>query len=71
MAQLTGLRQLAVWSPGFLSVVGLRQLAALQQLTSLGLGKLYCSGLNAVAQQLMKDDLQDCSHAIVNQVGQH
>jgi len=48
--------------------VGLRQLAGLQQLTSLGLGELFCSELDTVAEHLMKDNLADCLYAINNKV---
>jgi len=73
MAQLTGLRQLAVTFPWQLSAVGLRQLAALQQLTSLGLGGFSCSQLDTLARHLMRDKpegqgLSDCVYGIVNKV---
>jgi len=67
LVQLTGLRQLMV-DPCRVSAVGLRHLAALRQLTSLGFG--YCSDavLGTVAEHLMKDNLPDCSHALINKV---
>jgi len=68
MAQLTGLRQLVVNAPWRVSVVGLRQIAALQQLTSLGLGDFRCNRLDTLAQHLMKDTLPDCVRALVNKV---
>lgn len=75
MAQLTGLRQLKVMVPREVSAVGLRQLAGLQQLTSLGfmpmvrLGNSNHSHLDTVAKHFMRDDLPGCLYAIVNQVG--
>jgi len=70
LVQLTGLRQLEVGLPWalMLSAEGLRQLAALQQLTSLGFGTFYNDQLNALAQHLMKDNLAGCHHAIINKV---
>jgi len=68
MVQLTGLRQLTVIFPLQVSAVGLRQLAALQQLTSLGLGYFDRSPLDTVAQHLMRDDLPDCFYGIANKV---
>jgi len=69
MVQLTGLRQLAVGSPGHLSAVGLRQLAALQQLTRLRFGRFPCSELDTLADHLMQDNLPHCWHALINKVG--
>jgi len=82
LAQLTGLQKLAVWKPGFgLCAVGLRQLAALNQLTSLVFGCFRHSQLDFWATHLMKvdmvdlsatdilqDDFVDCSYAIINKV---
>jgi len=70
IAQLTGLRQLEVKLPWalMLSAVGLRQLAALQQLTSLGFGRFYFSVLNSCAQHLMKDTMPGHTFAITNRV---
>jgi len=68
MVQLTGLKQLTVWSPGWLSAVGLRQLAALNQLTSLGFGRFYHSQPDILAQHLMKDNLPGYPYAIINKV---
>jgi len=76
MVQLTGLRQLVVaafagclWvDPRVASAVGLRQLAALKQLTSLELGPFSCSQLNSLAKHLMKDDLPGCLYSIINKV---
>jgi len=66
--QLTGLRQLEVFTPWQVSAVGLRQLTALQQLTSLGFGRFSCSQLNTLADHLMNDNLLGCTYAIINQV---
>jgi len=71
MVQLTGLRQVNVRHAWELSAVGLRQLAALQQLTSLGFGELFCSELDRVAQHLMKDDMAGYAYAIINKVCTH
>jgi len=72
MVQLTGLRQLKVGSPRQVSAVGLRQLAGLQQVTSLGLGDVSCSKMNSLAKLLIKDNLPGCSHALINKVrGRH
>jgi len=79
VVQLKGLRQLMVTAPedpddyadepGQMSVVGLRQLAALSQLTSLGFGPFYRSWqLDALAQHLMTGNLADCEYAIINKV---
>jgi len=78
MAQLTGLRQLVVMvpedeaigpGPPQMSAVGLRQLTALTQLTSLGLGTFDHSWqLDTLAQHLMADNLPDCEYAIINKV---
>jgi len=68
MVQLTGLRQLLVKVPREMSAAGLRQLAGLQQVTSLGLGYFDSSQLDTVAQHLMRDHLPDCLYAIINKV---
>jgi len=72
MAQLTGLRQLIVSSTSEVSAVGLRWLAALQQLTSLGLGRFlfarHANVLNTLAHHLMKDKLPYCPYAMINKV---
>jgi len=68
VVELTGLRQLVATIPWQMSAVGLRQLAALQQLTSLGFGAFYSSKLNTLAQYLMKDNLPGCLHALTNKV---
>jgi len=77
VVQLTGLRQLAVVDTWQMSAAGLRQLAALQQLTSLGLGGISCILLGpvprALAKHLMKDNpegqgLSDCVYGIINKV---
>jgi len=69
MVQLTGLRVLAVWRPELLSAVGLRQLAALKQLTSLGFGDFYRSKLDTLAGHLMTDNITpNCWNAIINKV---
>jgi len=78
LGQLTGLQQLTVSHPYDLSAVGLRQLVALNQLTSLGFG-YFCHSpdamLNTLVSHLMKDDLRDCqddlsacSYALINKV---
>jgi len=73
MAQLTGLRQLKLTVPSQVSVVGLRQLAALQQLTSFGmwLRNFKCIKLVMLADHLMRDKLKgqgmfDCNQVCVN-----
>jgi len=68
LVQLTGLRQLAVWRPAWVSAVGLRQLAALSQLISLGFGRFYRTPLDTLAQHLMKDNLPEFSYGIINKV---
>jgi len=67
LVQLTRLRQLKVPVALGLSGVGLRQLAALNQLTSLGFGT-FQSQLNSFADHLMKDDLPGSHYAIINKV---
>jgi len=69
LAQLTGLRQLKVTDPYQMSAVGLRQVAALNQLTSLGFNCSRSSQLNTLADHLMKDNPQDYVHALTNKVG--
>jgi len=68
LAQLTGLRQLRFTDSYQMSAVGLRQLAALDQLTSLGLGSICNSKLKTLAAHLMSDYLPGCLHAINNKV---
>jgi len=69
LVQLTALRQLELVALGRVSVVGLRQLAALQQLTSLGFGVFNRPNqLATFAQHLMKDNLPDCQYALINKV---
>jgi len=71
MVQLTGLRQLKVMVPWEVSVLGLRELAALQQLTSLGLGDVGSVKLIILADILMNDSsesLPGCLIALVNKV---
>jgi len=75
MVQSTGLRQLLVRSPLKVSAVGLRQLAALTQLTSLGFGafEFDCRELDILAGHFMEDRFEDqgmllCWYGIVNQV---
>jgi len=71
---LTGLRELMVRTPWQMSAVGLRQLAALQQLTCLRFGTTFdVSQLDTLAMHLMKDNpegqgLSDCEYGIVNKV---
>jgi len=58
LAQLTRLRQLAITESATLSVVVLRQLAALNQLTSIGIACiLRHSEVKTLADHLMKDNL--------------
>jgi len=68
IVQLTGLRQLMVIFPGGVSAAGLRQLAALQQLTSLGFATVNYSKLHTSVKLLIKDELPDYPYAIVNKV---
>jgi len=69
LAQLTGLRELRVYDADWISSAGLRQLAVLEQLTSLG---LYGPGRSsAVLREHMSDRLQGpftVMYAIINQV---
>jgi len=73
LAQLTGLRELRMTRVN-LSTTGLRQLAALQQLTSLGFsqGCLFVGVTPCMADvllwELMLDKLPGCSYATVNKV---
>jgi len=69
MVQLTGLRQLMVTFPHQVSAVGLRHLAALQQLTKLGFEYFGSSELGPLALHLMKDNLPECLCALTNKVG--
>jgi len=78
LAQLTGLRQLRLDNPVEVSVAGLLQLTALEQLTSFGIGYLGIGGLSGVSHPIevwhqlrrqMPDRLPDCDKAIVNKVG--
>jgi len=68
LAQLTGLRQLVITDPNNISAVELRQLAALDQLTTLGFDILYKSEVKALADHLMQDNLPGYRYAIVNKV---
>jgi len=69
LAQLTGLRELRVQHPRAFSVVGLRQLAALEQLTSLGFGSSFKNNrVSPVLQEQMTDRLLGYPRAIVNKV---
>jgi len=67
LAQLTGLRELRVAQFARLSPIGLRQLAALQQLTSLGFYR-GCFLVEAPMLQEWMDKEPGSSHAIVNKV---
>jgi len=69
LAQLTGLRELRVTGPTEVSVAGLRQLAALEQLTSLGFahGSGPCNVSPGLKEQL-SDRLPGCQYAIINKV---
>jgi len=69
LAQLTGLRELTTKDSMLLSTAGFRQLAILEQLTSLA----FEYGLNAntvsrEVQALMSDKLQDYEDAMINKV---
>jgi len=69
LAQLTGLRELRVVNGWEVSAAGLRQLAALEQLTSLGLASLGWSG--DFLREHMSDRLPGpCTYAfgIINKV---
>jgi len=68
VAQLTRLRELRVYSSASLSAVGLRQLAALEQLTSLGFTSCYFDRVDIILKEQMQDDLPGCSYAIINKV---
>jgi len=69
LAQLTGLKELKVGLAAEVSSVGLRQLAALEQLTSLGfVARCYPSKVNPVLEEQMSDRLPGCSHAIISKV---
>lgn len=66
LAQLTGLRALLVDYGKEVSAAGLRQLAVLEQLTSLGFDYQWPHKVNSVLQQHMSDTLSDNAHAMVN-----
>jgi len=72
LAQLTGLRVLRARHRAHLSITGLRQLAALEQLTSLGFGwGLGFGEVSPMVQRVMlpiRNELPDCVYAIVNKV---
>jgi len=68
VAQLTGLQDLTVHGPHAVSAAGLRQLAALKQLTSLGFVYNCSRKVSHVLQAQMSDRLLDHAHAIINQV---
>jgi len=69
IAQLTGLRQLTVMDPWQMSAVALRHLAALQQLTSLGLDNFGGSRqLYPLVELFMRDSLPTCMPALINKV---
>jgi len=73
LAQLTGLKQLVVDNPKKFSPVGLRHLACLQQLTSLGFMEAFDSyKVKAVLQAQLSDRFetlsQGCNHTLVNKV---
>jgi len=69
LAQLTGLQELQVTNPAELSPVGLRQLARLHQLTSLGfLGSWDSCRVSSVLQVQLSDPFKDCDYALVNKV---
>jgi len=70
LAQLTGLRELRT-SSSEVSRVGLRQLAALEQLTSMGFVRDISPRLVSPdwLQEHMSDRLPGCKYAIINKVG--
>jgi len=70
LAQLTDLRQLCIQESYSLSTVEVRQLAVLNQLTSLGICRFYHSLLYTLPRHLMNDDLPGCPYAIINKVCQ-
>jgi len=69
LAQLTGLQELVVDKPEKLSPAGLRHLARLQQLTSLGFGGAWDPRkVSAVLQAQLSDRFQGSGRALVNKV---
>jgi len=69
LAQVTGLKELRVAFCAHLSTIGLQQLAALKQLTSLGIFGGYSSEqVSPILREVLLDKLPGCSHAIVNKV---
>jgi len=69
LAQLTRLRELRVYSPRELSTAGLRQLAALEQLTSLGFGyKFDREKVSPEVEEQMPDRLPCCFYGIISKV---
>jgi len=73
LPQLTGLKELRVKYSAQLSTTGLRQLAALEQLTSLGFSQEWCtfeedSHTVQRLREVMLNKLPGCSRAIVNKV---
>jgi len=70
LVQLTGLRELQVTAPRHLSAAGLRLLARLEQLTSLGFGCHFDSRkVSTELQEQLSDTVLGCRHALVNKVG--
>jgi len=69
VVQLTGLRKLQVDNSGPLSVEGLRQLAALQQLIILGFGRAFdLKRVSSTLQEHFSDTPSGCPHGMVNKV---
>jgi len=71
LTQLTGLWELWVEDASSLTPEGVRQLAALQQLTSLGFASevtFLPTAVGLAVQKVLSDNMQGCKHAIVNKV---
>jgi len=74
LAQLTGLQELRVLEGWALSSAGLRHLAGLEQLTSLGFQRGpecrdECRNAGSILWEQLSDALEGCQCAIVNKVG--
>jgi len=68
LVQLTGLRELRAFYPSHLSAMGLRHLASLEQLTSLG---FVCGSSNEEVNSVMQalsDTSEYCKYGLVNKV---
>jgi len=69
LAQLTGLQELCVRYPSLLSTMGLRHLARLEQLTSLGFVFGFANDeVSGTLRTHLSDTLARCKHALVNKV---